>query len=338
MAESIGQSEIKCPTCGSSLQLNPEDVIITCQYCGTAFTAGKSIVKEHLFFPSKVTLKEAEEQIYSYLKRKLRFRGWKSYKGIMLQKLLLPYWVVRIHATSRYRGYLRTTRTETEHYTDSEGKRQTRQKSVTVYEPIDSTIDETVNEPLLCRMGVRIFGLQKLNREIVKMASSGTAEEFSADKLVDNPESIKFLSGEILSREAKNLVKTRLQDRHRAIAHKHTTELFDCRTSVNVESMQFLHYPVISGEYSYGNETYRILIDAHSGKITDAEFPIPFRFRLMNLTIATLSLVGSVLLATNGSLIDPTGGNEFLLIGGQIIAGVLAIFTTKTAWSTHTRK
>lgn len=332
------KNEVKCPTCGSSLPLNPEDVIITCQYCATSFTAGRNKVKQHTYFPAVVSLKQAEDNIYEYLRKKLRFRGWKAYKGIILNKILLPYWVVSYQANTRYRGYRRTTRTETEHYTDSEGNRRTRQKQVTVYEPVDNTINVNTVEPLLCRSGIRIFGLQKLNNTILQNLGSQNAEEFSSDKLLDAPENIKFLSGEILSMEAKELVETAVQDRHRATAHANTTELFDCRTFVQVQGMSFLHYPIITGEYSYGNHTYRVLMDAHTGTIIDAEFPVTLRQRMINYGITgTLLISGAVLTLLNNKF-DPDGNLLGAFITGQIIAGILIFFTNKTVWATHTRR
>ena len=327
-----------CPTCQASTPYNPEDVVIACKYCGTIYTIGRQKIGDHKFYPPALTLKAAEDKIYGFIRKKMRFRGFSSYGGLTITKVLVPYWVVHSTANTHYRGYKRTTRTEQESYTDSQGNRRTRSKSVTVYEPVNGSINENRLDPLICRMGALLFGIKNLNKIVERKIKTVELQEFNQEQLLDDPETIKFLSGEIKSQEAKELMETKIQDEHRARAHAATTELFDCRTAVKVEGMLFLHFPIFQAEYKFGKETYRVLMDGTNGEILDAEIPITTRFRLMSFVIASLLVLTDILLAfIFQDSIETSSNTQGGFVFFSLLAFGIAFKANATAWSIESR-
>ena len=90
------------------------------------------------------------------------------------------------------------------------------------------------------------------------------------------------------------MLETKIQDEYRLKAEKACTELFDCRTYVNVKNMVFLHYPIFIAEYTFGAEKYRVLIDGVSGDVIDAEIPITTRLRVASFIMLLLLFIVNI--------------------------------------------
>ena len=50
---SVTTMESSCPTCSATSPINPEDVVIACNYCGTVYTIGKEKIADHNFYQPK---------------------------------------------------------------------------------------------------------------------------------------------------------------------------------------------------------------------------------------------------------------------------------------------
>lgn len=335
----IAPTSISCPVCGASVDINPEDVIVVCPYCGSAFTRGKETVKDQKIVPPKYSKEEAEKKIFDWIYEKTKFRGTKRVQAIKVEKILVPFWVMFSHVRTHYVGYRRTTRSES-YSVSMGGKTQTRTKTVTVYEPVDREIIENRSDPLICRMGATIFGYKEINDAVIKAVNMQIYEDFDLNKLKDNPQDIKFLSGEIKRNDARELIETKIQDEHRQRARNDTTELFDCRTFIEVKGIGFLHYPIVYVEYLHGRETYRVVMDGYSGEIIAAELPITTRYRVLMEALALSSIFAVMVL---GAFFYPTllnneyglGGIIYLVTSAVII--FLGILANNIAWSTETR-
>ncbi len=288
---SVTTMESSCPTCSATSPINPEDVVIACNYCGTVYTIGKEKIADHNFYQPKYSLAEAEKRIYKFIKRKTRFRGFNSYGGLKIRKTLVPYWVFLADVKSFYNGYGKYTRTETER--DKDGNIVS-QKTTTYYERRTGNFEDEKVDALICRLGARIFGLEKLEKRIETMIRTKPLQPFNQKELLDDMDKISFLSGEITSYEAKEMLETKIQDEYRLKAENACTELFDCRTHVNVKNMVFLHYPIFIAEYTFGAEKYRVLVDGVSGDVIDAEIPITTRLRVASFILLLLLFIVNI--------------------------------------------
>ncbi len=329
---------VSCPSCGAPTDFNPEDVLVTCQFCGTTFTRGQQEIPDHKFIVPKYSLAEAEKKIHDWIREKTRFRGVKSVTLIKSEKLLIPYWVMHSRAITNYRGYRRETHTESKTVGTGKNKR-TVSKTVVYYVPVNKTIDEERHDPLICRMGAVLFGHEEINKRVRELVMNQDFEDFSVEALKDAPEKVRFLNGEIKQSEAKELIETYIQDEHRDRARADTTELFDCRTKIELKGMLFLHFPIVYAEYQYGRETYRVVMDGNSGKILLAELPITTRFRIMAelVTFITLFAIWGA-----AQLIIPDAPNTFnnSVLSFFVVSAILGLIGFKTnsvAWSTESR-
>ncbi len=329
---------VSCPSCGAPTDFNPEDVLVTCQFCGTTFTRGQQEIPNHKFIVPKYSLAEAEKKIHDWIRKKTRFRGVKSVTLVKAEKLLIPYWVMHSRAVTNYRGYRRETYSETETVGSGENKR-TVTKTITVYIPVNETIDEERYDPLICRMGAIIFGHDEINKRVRDLVMKQYFEDFSVEALKDAPEKVRFLNGEIKQSEAKELIETHIQDEHRSRARADTTELFDCRTNIELKGMLFLHFPVVYAEYQYGKETYRVIMDGNSGKILLAELPITTRFRIMAelATFITLFFIWGAAWLIIPDAPNTFNNSVFYFFVVSAILFLVGLKTNSVAWATESR-
>ncbi len=321
---------ISCPNCSGSLDLNPEDVIAVCPFCGTAFTRGQQNIGSHLLVPKTISKRDAETRIGTWMRAKTRFRGVGLLQIVALKAMFIPFWVVSSHAESRYRGYRRETRTKS---TGSGKNRRT--ESITVYKPIEGQIDEHRRDPLMCRLTSRFFGNKRLLGDVRRLVSTeDTLVDFSTDHLLDQVDDLEFLSGELTSSEAKETVETYIQDEHRQRARDGTTELFDCRTAIRIEQIAFVHIPVILAEYVYKKETYRVLMSGHDQSVLAAEIPITTRLRVIATAITAI-----LVLVTLGLAFLITIREDLLIyyLGLSVLLFLAALKSNATAWSVESR-
>ena len=336
----LNSVSISCPNCGAAADFNPEDVVVSCGFCGTTFTRGKQEIEDHNFVAPEYSRSEAEKKIFDWIRSKTRFRGAGQVQAVKVEKMLIPYWVMKSHARSRFRGYRRDTVSETEYYTDSQGNRRSRTKHTTVYKPVNGTIDEIRWDPLICRMNATLFGRDKIDETVRRIAAARAFEPFDIGRLKDDPEDVEFLSAEIKRGEAKEIIETAIQDEHRSRAHSRTTELFDCRTTIEVQGMSFMHYPIVYVEYMHGKETYRVVMDGKTGRIIDGELPITTRFRVIAEIVAFTSLavlwVAGFFMADSLTAED-SGATPFIYGVLALLVLGIALKTNATAWSTESR-
>ncbi|MHA1771999.1 MAG: hypothetical protein ACTSYL_03925 [Candidatus Thorarchaeota archaeon] len=316
----------KCPVCNGNIRTGPDDVVITCPYCGQTSTIEGKAISDHLMEAAK----DEDDRIKGFKKFLEKNKGMnkslvRDAEVVEHTLIYVPVWTAKVKADSWYKGYktvqVPVQRTET--YTDSEGHTQTR--TVTEYEtgyvPVQDEIHTDTDERLLARKGARIYGLE----EYLETINLKDTEPYNFEKIKDlNP---TILNAEIGQEEFEKAVHSRVADRHRAQAKSGLTELFDCRTTTNVRGTTYLQAPFALIRYKFHGDLYKCALDAHSGKVVLGEIPITKAQRIMWALIGFIGIIVGGIggeLAYLGSLTDSTG----LLIGGAVAAiiGVIMAF------------
>ncbi|MBD3159210.1 MAG: hypothetical protein GF309_10515 [Candidatus Lokiarchaeota archaeon] len=332
-------SMFKCPVCNANVKVGPDDVIITCTYCGSTTTIEGKEVGDHLMQVGVPAEKRVE-----------RFRKFlDDNKGINTALvtdskvaentiIFVPVWSTNVKADSWYKGYktvqVPVERQET--YTDSDGNRRTRTRTEykTGYVPVQDEIHTNTTERLLARKGARTYGLEQY---LDKIELKDT-EQYNFEKIKDLEPDI--LNAEIGQDEFETAMHGRVADRHREQARSGLTELFDCRTETSISGTTYLQAPFALIRYKFEGDLYKCAIDGHSGDVVLGEIPITKAQRALWTIVG---LIGTVIGGAGGQfaywgfLFDTT---NFLLGGilAAIVGVVMAFFGFRTLLMTQREK
>jgi len=297
----------KCPVCSGNVKTGPDDVVITCTYCGSASTIEGKAIGDHLM-ESGVDVDERLQGFRQFLdKNKGMNKSLPQQVEVVENKIIfVPVWTAKVKADSWYKGYktvqvpvqkTRTVRdsdgnTRTETYTDHEPG----------YVPVQDEIHTDTDERLLARKGARFYGLEEYLDEV----DLKKTEPYNFEKIKDLKSSVRgdevdmtVLNAEIGQEEFEKTVHGRVADRHRSQANSALTELFDCRTDTEVRGTSYLQAPFSLVRYKFEGDLYKAALDGHTGKVLLGEIPITKAQRAM-WTI--LGLLGIVLATIGGEL------------------------------------
>ena len=316
----------KCPVCNGNIRTGPDDVVITCPYCGQTSTIEGKAIGDHLMESAK----DEDDRIKGFRKFLEKNKGMNKAlpkKAEIVEHTLIyvPVWTAKVKADTWYKGYktvqVPVQRTET--YTDSEGRTQTR--TVTEYEtgyvPVQDEIHTDTDERLLARKGARFYGLE----EYLETINLRDTEPYNFEKIKDlNP---TILNAEIGQEEFEKTVHSRVSDRHRAQAKSGLTELFDCRTTTQVRGTTYLQAPFVLIRYKFQGDLYKCALDGHSGKVVLGEIPITKAQRIM---WALVGFIGVILGGLGGETAfwGLLADSNVMLFGGAALAilGVIMAF------------
>lgn len=333
--------ETRCPNCAAAISYNPEDVIITCEYCGTIVNQKGETIPNHYMLQNTLTDQELVSMIQKWLPSHSRIK--KDLIAISsVRPMLIPYWAIQVKADTHYIGYLvatdyreeQRTRTVTDAKGNSHQETYTEQIPVTVYRPVDKEIHENDRRVLLSRQGALFFGQDKieevLNQEI------NEAKPFDIEMVKNTAKEVKFLSGEIEESDARELISSKTRADHRSEAHKNTTELFDCRTAVSLGEAYFVHYPFWLVEYTYEGKSYRVSFDGYKKEIVKGETPVTSFTRIVNFVLTLVAaVIGSgvlIFVDLNYSTMNTNPNNVYFfaaLIPGIIFYAIAVFFYSR---------
>ncbi|MFW9953795.1 MAG: hypothetical protein ACFFD3_04505 [Candidatus Thorarchaeota archaeon] len=326
-SEAQAADMFKCPVCNGNVKTGPDDVVITCNYCGNTTTIEGKDIGDHLM-ESAVDADERLQNFRGFLDKNkgLNKSLVKGAQVVENRLIYVPVWTAKVKADSWYKGYktvqVPVQRQET--YRDSEGNTQTR--TVTEYEtgyvPVQDEIHTDTNEPMLARKGARLYGLE----EYLEKIDLKRTEPYNFSKIKDLEPAI--LNAEIGMEEYEKAVHGKVADRHRSQARSGLAELFDCRTTTNVRGTTYLQSPFSLVRYKFQGDLYKCAIDGHTGKVVLGEIPITKGQRAMWALVGLIGIilagVGAEILAYGMELEDAV---TFIIGGGAAaLIGILMAF------------
>ena len=325
--------ETRCSNCAASLSFNPEDVIITCEYCGSITDQKGESVPNHFMLPNNISSDELLTTIIKWLPSGSRIKK-NMISLVSVQPMLIPYWGIHVDATSNYSGYKTATEYREERRTrqvrTSDGGTKTETYTeripVTVYIPIESSFNENRRRVILSRQGALFYGQEQIESVIDREIAQ--AKPFNLDMVKELGKEVKFLSGEIELSDARELVTSQVRADHRQQAKNATTELFDCRTKVQTGDAYFIHYPFWSVEYMYEGKSFRVAIDGFTKQILKGETPVTIFARFFNLILTLFLLtIGSLSLFYYDFTSMNNDQNEPIIIVAGIVAFIAYIWS-----------
>ncbi len=260
---------VRCGNCHATISFDPGVVAGKCAFCGAAAVTelqGESGV----FTPESVLPFSVDKDRALGAYRKwlagLWFRPNDLKHKAKLQEIAgvyLPFWTFDAHADSWWTAEAGYHYYVTETYTDSQGKRQTRQVQRTRWEHASGRHSASYDDVLvyasqglpeeLCR-GIEPFDTKQLRPWSGAFLAGFGAEEYAVDAV-----------------EGWRRGQGRMKDRERAACSAQvpgdTQRNLQVRTELSDATFKHVLLPVWIAAYRYKDESYRFLVNGQTGEV-----------------------------------------------------------------------
>lgn len=284
--------EISCDNCGAPLEYVEGEAVITCVYCGTTtMLAGyNNIVRidSHFLLSPEIGRDGAISAAMRWLGKGF-FKAGDLAERARLQEvkgLVLPYWIVNCRGTTYWRGMNKKNKS-----TGTGDKKKTEE----YWEPAQGNFTEEYTWPVYSRENRDEFwGITNLQpgkqcvfpdwgKFVLRVGGSGKApnrdllagkEAFSIEKVREANLIEGMLNGQIVQERAERQARDRITQHHAEKANGMATKITDCDTTIDVIGVDLVYLPMWELVYYYGEKTYRVLVNGHSGEVVSGEAPV----------------------------------------------------------------
>ena len=260
---------VRCQSCQAISVFDPERVGQRCDFCGSTALLPYEEIQEAFRPESLLPMKRGEPEVREAIRRWYGSR-WFAPNALKrraltdtVRGLYIPYWTfdAQVHADwTAESGYYYW---ETEHYTDAQGKRQTRQVRKIRWEPSRGSLDHFFDDELVSAS--RGLPLELLRR----------IEPFPTKELV--PYNPGYLAGWVVERYQIDLVTAAQAARDRmdqalrslcaAAVPGDTHRNLEVEADYAGQTYKHILAPVWLLTYAFGRKSYQVVINGHTGAI-----------------------------------------------------------------------
>lgn len=286
------KTSVKCQSCQAISVFDPTRVAQRCDFCGSASLIPLEQIKAPIRPESLLEFKLPETQIRDLVRAWYGSR-WFAPNALKsraltdtVHGLYIPYWTfdAQVHADwTAQSGYYYW---ESESYTDSQGRRQTRQVRRTRWAPSSGSLDHFFDDELVpASRGVD----EKLLRKIEPFPTTSELKPYDP----------QFLSGWVVEQYQIDLVA----------AAQHSRELMEAKTrdlcarevpgdthrnlevAADFSGQTFKHIlvPIWLVAYNYGAETYQVVVNGYTGSLA-GRYPLSW-IKITLAVVAALILI-----------------------------------------------
>jgi ribosomal protein S27E len=283
---------VKCQSCQAISVFDPAHVGQRCDFCGSSALVPYEEIKESIRPESLLAMKLSETQVRDAIRKWYGSRWFapNKLKGSALtdtvKGVYIPYWTfdAQVHADwtaeSGYHYY------ETEHYTDAQGKRRSRQVQKTRWVPSAGSVDHFFDDELVpASRGVQMDLLRRVEPFPTKELTSYNAG---------------FLSGWVVERYQIDLLAAAQQSRQQMESEMHGL----CAREVPGDTHRFLNVdcdfagqtfkhilvPIWLLNYHYGAKNFQVIINGYTGAMA-GQYPKSF-WKILLAVLGALILAG----------------------------------------------
>lgn len=238
--------EIRCSHCGAPVEFKPGEIIATCKYCGftTVIETGQAFNFEHSLLLNNYNEAQVEDLVRDWMRSGFLKPGDLAKKAKITEENLvyLPFWVVSVEATTKYKG-----------------------------------IFERISPPI-----VKEGEIQKEYNWLVlaREAAGFPTKEYDvplAGKIPYDFRKIegfaKVLNSEMNKDEALEIAKQQIEAHHRYLLQQDIDKIIETSTTLNLKQMVYLHAPIWFIKYEYKGNIYQLIIDGSTGNALKGDIP-----------------------------------------------------------------
>lgn len=237
---------IRCSHCGAPVEFKPGEIIATCKYCGftTVIETGQAFNFEHSLLLNSYSPDQIEELVRDWMRSGFMKPGDLAKKAKITEENLtyLPFWVVNVEATTKYKG---------------------------IFERIAPAI-------------VKEGQIQKEYNWLVlaRQAAGFPTREYDvplAGKIPYDFRRIegfaKLLNSEMDRDQAIESAKQQIDAHHRFLLEQDIDRIVEATTTVTLKQMLYLHAPIWFVKYEYKGNVYQMIVDGSSGMVLKGDIP-----------------------------------------------------------------
>ena len=289
------KKSVKCQSCQAITVFDPVRVAQRCDFCGSSalipFDEIKAPIRPESLLEFRLSETDVRDKVRIWYGN--RWFAPNALKGRALTDTLhgvyLPYWTfdAQVHAEwtaeSGYHYY------ETEHYTDSAGKQQSRQVQHTRWKRSSGALDHFFNDEL-------VPGSRGVSAEMLrKIEPFPTATDLK-------PYDPGFLSGWVVEQYQIDLIAA--AQNARATMDARTQSLCDAEvpgdthrglqvaSDYSAQTFKHVLVPVWILAYNYGSQSYQVIVNGYTGAMAGKH---PLSWVKIALTVlAVLILIGII--------------------------------------------
>ncbi|MHA1998153.1 MAG: hypothetical protein ACTSU9_08550 [Promethearchaeota archaeon] len=324
---------MECKMCGNVFPVSPEDLVVTCKFCGESYDVDGKKIPDHQMLPS-VDLDSITANFKKFLKKNHADDGSIS----EIKANYLPYWVTPFESDTHFYGVKNgtVTRYRTRTVRDSEGNtREVREPyTVNVYKPVEGDFHRSGRENVIARKHTAFYGFDKFQKGLFL----DDIEPFDFDKV--KAHDAEFINAEVDAEEAQREAYGRVEDKNRSIAASKVNRLVRCDSQVNVSYPIYVHAPMWQARYKFQGKVYKMSASGVTGTVLKGEIPLTLSRRITNLVIGlAIFIIGAAIgnwLGLANILIDENIGYLWVIVG--FVMMLLSFFFTRTAFKMQLEK
>jgi len=261
--------EVTCSGCGSTIEFEPPKVAGDCPFCGAKIVAqpreADPLLAPEGVLPFSITQKTASASIQKWISTR-----WFAPNALKRQAeqdksqgVYLPFWTYDAQTDSRYRGERGEHYYETEHYTDSDGKSQTRQVQKTRWYSASGTVDHFFDDVLIAASSSiprkRMDDLEPWGLENLKPYEPAYLSGFQAQRYQISL-SVGFnMAKEVMANTIDSLVRRDIGGDEQRV---HSVD-----TQYSALTFKHLLLPVFISAYRYQGKVYQVIVNARTGEV-----------------------------------------------------------------------
>ncbi|PPC73920.1 hypothetical protein C4K68_27740 [Pokkaliibacter plantistimulans] len=303
-ADILEQYVLQCQGCGAETQLAPDQQSSRCPFCDTALVMEqkqtRKLIKPQGVLPFRLARKEAQAAFNRWLKglwfapNKLKRQTTRHDR---FEGVYLPFWTYDCETDSRYTGQRGDDYTVQVQSTDSKGNTVTRSETRTRWHSVRGEVSNSFDDILV--PGSRSLPRDKLD----------ALQPWELSEVVDYRD--EFLVGyrtetyQVSARRAYDDAKDIMDDAIRQTIRRDIGG--DHQRIDNVDSRYYdrtfkhLLLPVWVSAYRFGDEVYRVLVNAQTGEVQGER---PWSWVKIGLTvIAGLAVAGAIAYLVNSNAV-----------------------------------
>ncbi len=264
-------STVKCTNCGASTTLPANVTSSACPYCDTpvviANASVSNIIKPKYLLPFKVERNKAKDEFVKWVGdlwfAPNKLKQYAQNSAEKLKGVYMPYWTYDSNTHSDYSGLRGEHYYVSESYTDSEGKRQTRQVQRTAWHSASGSVNNTFDDILVCASN-------SLPKDLTKELEPWDLPELTAYN-------DKFLAGFVTEsyqtqlkegfEEAKGRMQPVIESSVRSDIGGDVQQIHSLNTSYNDITFKHILLPLWISAYKYNEKVYRFTVNARTGEV-----------------------------------------------------------------------
>jgi len=265
--------EVKCDSCGATVNFTPPEVAGECSFCGIKIVAqpksADPLVAPEGILPFAVSSDQSTESVKKWL-ASLWFAP-NALKKFAYQQAIdgvyLPFWTYDAHTTSYYTGERGEHYYETQTYTetDDQGNTVTRTRQVqrTRWYSASGTVSRWVDDILVpgskSVSRPRLKSLEPWDLDALKAYEPAFLSGFKAQRYqVELPEGFE---------EAKLIIASIIELDVREDIGGDEQRIHNISTSYSAVTFKHIFLPIYIGAYRFNQKVYQIMVNARTGEV-----------------------------------------------------------------------